>query len=178
MIFAVMAMILISPLDYFQVLAGVRTLGTNPGLTPLKFAAVGGVLGVLSQWIDPWPHPARTPAVAIHAVMFAVAYLLTLLFPPFVWFTWVALALCLASQQVISLSLQEFYHVENEFSIWEVIPFIIFLGTVGPLVEWIEVRMGGFEYTSAPGTVPLWLPLLWMNGAYLVRALVGKTRKL
>lgn len=181
LIFALVASLVISPLDYLQVLFGIETAGVL-WLVPLKFALVGGVLGLLAQWIDPKAHPAKIQAVSIHAAMFSMAYIFTLVFSSAqlliqIGLTMVLLGLVLA-QEVVSEEIQIVAHLEKRFSIWEVVPFMILLGFCGPLVEWIDVKMSGFKYLATPGTIPMWLPLLWMNGSYFTRALVGRTQGL
>lgn len=168
-IFALVAMLVISPLDYLQVLTGVRTLGTNPLLTPLKFALVGAILGGLSYWLDPKPHPAKAQAVVIYGIGFAWAYMMTMMGLPLAA-TFVILSIGLGIQAYTSVA-------EFKVSLKEVFPFFALLAIAGPLSEYIDVKMGGFTYNSAPGTIPYWLPLLWGSGAFFTRALVGKETK-
>lgn len=168
-VFALVAMLVISPLDFLQVLTGVRTLGTNPWLTPLKFALVGAILGGLSYWLDPKPHPAKTQAVVLYGFSFACAYIMTMVGVPS-YLVFVALLINIIAQGIISI-------FEYNVSLKEVLPFFILLAIAGPLSEYIDVKMGGFTYLSAPGTIPYWLPLLWGCGAFFTRALVGKEAK-
>ncbi|HVI40647.1 MAG TPA: hypothetical protein VM577_08305 [Anaerovoracaceae bacterium] len=166
LIFALVSALIITPLDFLQVLCGVRTWGTDPWLTPLKFALVGAVLGTLSYLLDPKPHPAKPWAVATHGLFFASGYLATCLFPN-QFYILGALTVLLWIQDLVS---RYHYKVSNV----ETFPFALVLITMGPLVELIDVKMGGFTYIAFPGTVPYWLPFLWVSGAFLTRALTGE----
>jgi hypothetical protein len=169
LIFTVVAALLLTPLDALQVIFNVRTLGTMPWLTPLKFALVGALLGLLSFKLDPCPHPAKIKAVVFHAVCFAIGYISTIVFGE-QYHVIAALAVNILFQDLIS----KYYF---RISLIEIVPFFLLLSIAGPLAEWIDVKMGGFDYLSAPNSIPLWLPLLWASGTYLTRSLVGKTRK-
>lgn len=161
--FALFAMLLITPLDLLQVISGVRTLGTDPWLTPVKFALVGAILGGLASYLDPKPRPDGWQAVQYYGFIFSVTYIVT----------------NIPINQITIFSLMVLFLLNTVLcDRWQVIkesfPFCLLLGIMGPLLEYIDVRMGGFSYTSSPGTIPLWLPVLWFSGGFLVRALVGQ----
>lgn len=166
-VFVVVAALLLTPLDFLQAVFGVRTFGTSYWLTPIEFAAVGAALGLLSFSIDPAPHRARRGAVLVHLLLFVFAYASTLFMGDEAGF---AIAASFVLQDVIS---DVFFGVR----FGEVFPFALLLGIVGPGIEWIEVQRGEFSYPATQGTIPKWLPLLWLSGSFLVRALVGRTRK-
>lgn len=166
LIFTLVAALVLTPLDALHVLFGVRTLGPMPWITPLKFALLGGVLGFLSFCLAPKPHKAGTKAVVLHGLLFAAAYASTVIFvhPTHII---AALAVLYFIQDILS---KYVFKVNNV----EVFPFLLLLATVGPFLEWLSIRVGGFEYVSTPGTIPYWLPLLWASGAFFARSLVGR----
>jgi hypothetical protein len=167
-LFVVAATLILTPLDLFQVVMGVRTLGTDPWLTPAKFAAVGLVLGLLSWHLDPDPHPSGKLAVLVHGTFFVLGYAATAIDAP-------GTNTFLLVMFVISLLLQADWSHGSGVSTREVFPFLVLLFIAGPAVEAIDVKMGGFRYTHAR-LIPDWLPFLWASGAFLVRSLIGITR--
>lgn len=164
LIFALAASLLITPLDYLQVLCKVETADVL-WLVPLKFGLVGALLGGLSYLLDPKAHPDKIVAVLIFSSQFVLAYLATLLLLP------VGITLGI---MIYFFAVQSLMAVRSfKFKVTEMLPFIALLAIAGPLVEWIGVKTGSFSYLQTPGTVPYWLPLLWANGAFFTRALVG-----
>lgn len=169
LVFVLVAMVLLTPLDLLHVVFGVRTAESDLYLTPLKFGLVGGVLGFLSFIIDPQPHRAKTSSTIFYGCCFASGYAATAMLSSNSLLVLLLAGLCLA---------QSFYMIKVSSSIKvliETVPFALLLGTAGPLVEYIDVRLGGFNYRGTDG-IPIWLPFLWTSGAFLLRALVGSTR--
>jgi hypothetical protein len=167
-VFTLVAGALLTALDFLHIIFGVRTIGAAPYLTPIKFAGVGFLLALLSFIIDPQPHKSKINSSIIYGTLFAIGYASTAIFPGSIpifilitlWF------------------LQAYLMIKFNSSIKELIetiPFVVLLGTAGPLAEYIEVKKGLFYYVGATG-IPGWLPLLWANGAFFLRALVGLTR--
>ena len=81
LVFAIVAMMLITPLDALQVVGHVRTLGSRAWATPLEFAVVGCFLALATKWIEDRPHHATKWSVASDAALFGAGYVMTLLDP-------------------------------------------------------------------------------------------------
>jgi hypothetical protein len=168
LVFSLIAAILLTALDYLHIFFEVRTVGTNPYLTPIKFAAVGLFLSLLSFIIDSQPHKSKLTSTIVYGLIFALGYASTAIFSG----NWPTLIL------IIAWFLQAYLMVKFTSSIKELIetiPFALLLVVLGPLAEYLEVRQGLFSYRGS-SSIPVWLPFLWANGAFFVRALVGSTR--
>lgn len=167
-VFIVVAAFLLTPLDYFQFLGGIRNLGENYWQTPLIFGALGGLIGLASFWLDPKPHPAKLKAVICHGIFFVAAYLSTLISSS----SFTVLMIILFDIWIQDFISRLMFGVE----LLEIFPFIILLG-MGAVIEWVEVKLGRFSYLGFPGSIPIWLPFLWISGAFFTRSLVGKENK-
>ena len=165
-VFTIVATLLLTPLDYLQVIFGVRTAGTDPYFTPLKFALVGFLLGLLSYKLDPKPVSSRSVYSIIFATSFAAGYIAT---------TDIKDPTCLTIIFLFIIFCQSLLAWLMEISWKEILPFFLLMAIVGPLAEYIDIRFGGFTYIGWT-SIPYWLPLLWGSGSFLVRSLTGEEK--
>lgn len=164
LVFAIVAMMLITPLDALQVVGHVRTLGTRAWATPLEFAMVGCALALLTKWIEDKVQRTTKWSVASNAALFGAGYVMTLLDP-----------LGASLEVFIFLCAILIIQVGRYWTSWkEVIPLMLLLAVAGPTAEATLVHLGTFEYkNNILFGVPYWLPLLWGSGAFLAQSLAG-----
>lgn len=164
LVFAIVAMMLITPLDALQVVGGVRTLGTRAWATPLEFATVGCVLALLTKWIEEKVQRATKWSVASDAALFGAGYIMTLLDP-----LGASLEVFVFLCAIIAIQIGRYW------SSWKkVIPLMLLLAVLGPTTEATLVHLGTFTYrNNILFGVPYWLPLLWGSGAFLAQSLAG-----
>lgn len=167
LVFMTVGTILCTPLDALQVVGGVRTLGSNSWATPLEFAIVGGLLGLITFWLDPTPKSATKWSVTIDIAIFAAIYLMTLL-------DGVG-----ASLEVLTFisGVMLIQIIRSFLYIREIFPLLLLLTIIGPVIEILLVHLGTFKYTHGSFYgVPMWLPLLWGSAAFFVRSLAGEMK--
>lgn len=169
LVFAGISAVLLTGLDALHVVFGVRTIGTQPWLTPVKFAVVGALLAFVSFILDARPHRARIFSTCFYGLVFSLSYAATALLPASTELTLLLVAAAVL-QVAVMLGV-----TRGPIELVETVPFAVLLSTMGPLAEYIDVKLGGFSYRGTTG-IPGWLPLLWGNGAFFVRALVGSTK--
>lgn len=164
LVFAVVATMLITPLDALQVVGGVRTLGTRAWATPLEFTLVGCLLAWATKWIEPKPEAASRWTIASDAALFGAGYIMTLLDP-----------LGAAQEVFVFLSGVVLIQIVRYWSqLKNVLPLFFLLAFAGPATEATLVHLGTFQYVNKVlFGVPYWLPLLWGSGAFLAQSLSG-----
>ena len=168
--FAIVTMVLLTPLDVGQVMTGVQTVGHLTHLSWLLFLGLGALLGVVSRLIPVTPDHYGLAGAPFDGVKYVFgAYLVTFYYGS---------QLDAKHELVVVAVLATLFFIQALFTIvdmvsWrEWLPWALLLGIGGPLFEMALVNTGATGYVQDTlFEVPLWLPLLWANGAFLARNL-------
>ncbi|MGH2829855.1 MAG: hypothetical protein ACRDJM_05175 [Actinomycetota bacterium] len=153
--------------DQFHVISGTLryaepTLAGQPWWVPLQFGGAFALAVAAFAWLgDPAPRRASPRVAGIETIWMTAVYATTAFLSDYPWALAVVMLVLLAAR---SADLATTFAASP-------IPAATTI-VAGPLYEASLIAAGQFEYaTSQLGEIPVWLPLLWVNGILFVARL-------
>lgn len=152
--------------DYLQTTCGIE-IYTGKLWSFIKVPFQFGILAVILSFIVPWfernfvhaRFKAKIKEAIFEMFFFGILYLITL------GSNYSSIPI---SFVFLCITIVRFF-TSYQKGDWQ---YCLFLGILGPMIEGCLVELGTFQYNHADLLhVPLWLPLLWLNGGFIARRL-------